>query len=198
MPVRKGFYERTDINEFLREHPMVSDLYDAVLHHCRRLGVSDAPLIIFNRAYELCMQIVEKKETDISLFNRWEIRLRSPKRYAYGLSIMVAWSMLSVHQGLLEFDEFLLRRLRDEVSLSIVARPFELVTRNFAGKLDKPINFSGTSVMAPVVKPQVGESPHEKMEKAGLMMKASNRRVNSIKILSNNNKFLQNLYRVCE
>ena len=25
------FYERTDINEFLREHPMVSDLYDATL-----------------------------------------------------------------------------------------------------------------------------------------------------------------------
>ena len=45
------FYVRTDINEFLREHPLVSDLYDVVLQWLLISDkAKDAALDIFNEA----------------------------------------------------------------------------------------------------------------------------------------------------
>lgn len=168
---KKRFCKRTDVNEFLREHPMVSDLYDAVLYNFRRMEVHENPLDVFNLAYELCVLIIEENMPYGQVSSFLRMKARASRNYVLSLAKMVVWSMLSVHRNLLEYDNSILYRLRAGVTEGIDVSAFECVVKNYVGTFEKPINFSGIRVVDPMVQIPVGESPQEKMDKAEAMMK---------------------------
>lgn len=149
------FYVRTDINEFLREHPLVSDLYDVVLQWLLISDkAKDAALDIFNEAYYVCTLVTEKgaKKDEIEkliLSDRSDPELGILVHYYESLVAMVAKCLLRVHQELLVFDSDVIKTLAKISEVTIDPKMFDIVLRNYLGDFDKPLDFSGKLIAMP-------------------------------------------------
>lgn len=149
------FYVRTDINEFLREHTFVSDLYDAVLQWLLISDkAKDVALDIFNEAYYVCTLVIEKgaKKDEIEnlvLSDKTDLGLGILVHYYTSLVAIVAKCLLRVHQELLVFDSGVIKTLADISQPTIDPKLFDIILENYLGDFDKPLDFSGKLVAMP-------------------------------------------------
>ena len=164
------YYIRTDINEFLREHPFVSDLYDATLQCLFSLGESkEEALNVFNQAYFLCTLIIEEggdKHDILRYIDDDEFEKDSDEFVFMGLILTVVKCLLRVHQELVVFDSNILKWLGEVISVRIDSSQFNHVVTNYAGDFDKALNFSGKMVEIPVEEKNECEDPAAMIEKA--------------------------------
>lgn len=164
------YYIRTDINEFLREHPFVSDLYDATLQCLFSLGESkEEALNVFNQAYFLCTLIIEEggdKHDILRYIDDDDFEKDSDEFVFMGLILTVVRCLLRVHQELVVFDSNILKWLGEVISVRIDSSQFNHVVTNYAGDFDKVLNFSGKMVEIPVEEKNECEDPAAMIEKA--------------------------------
>ena len=157
------YYVRTDINEFLREHPFVSDLYDATLQCLFGLGESkEQALHVFNQAYYICTLIVEKggdKHDILRLINDDDFEKDGDDYTFTGLILTVVKCLLRVHQELVQFDSNIIKWLGDVISVGIDSSQFNHVVANYAGDFEKALNFSGKMVEVPIEEKNECEEP---------------------------------------
>lgn len=171
------FYERTDINEFLREHPMVSDLYDATLQVLYAQGKTQAEALrVFNQAYYICLLITAyrgDKHTILRLINDEDFEKDYYQYPLIGLNLMVVKCLLRVHQELLSFDSHVIEWLGDVISEHVDQKPFNEVVKNYVGEFTSPLNFSGKFVEVAVEEKQTAEDPYCMLTTAQNLIKAA-------------------------
>lgn len=139
------FVERTDINEFFRDHPVIKDLHEAILRCVASPEITTRMrmLRIFNVAYCLCTIATDSKG-DIDMVdnvNRQNIQ-RGCMSYAYG----VAWALLKLHDGLdgISVPDKFIEHFFERSRRSDITAELQMVIRKYGGdRFDKPINFSG-------------------------------------------------------
>lgn len=142
----KTFEPRTDINEFLRDGKVVSDIYDVTLKLLyRKSGTPDDALKIFNCAYRICWMATVKKMsygqiTSELYFNRDNYLVRD-------LSYAVAWALLTLHAGLLDIDRDTLDAIRIGMRKGVasIAEYREVIRK--AGDFTEPIDFASPRSM---------------------------------------------------
>ena len=178
------FYERTDINEFLREHPMVSDLYDATLQvlYAQRQPQAEA-LSVFNQAYYICTLITScrgDKYTILRLINDPDFEKDYYLYPLIGLNLMVVKCLLRVHQELLTFDSHVLEWLGGVISEHIDQKPFNEIVKNYVGEFTTPLNFSGKYVEVPVEEKQTSEDPYCMLASAQNLIKTATEKLTCI------------------
>ena len=178
------FYERTDINEFLREHPMVSDLYDATLQVLYAQGQPQAEaLSVFNQAYYICTLITScrgDKYTILRLINDPDFEKDYYQYPLIGLNLMVVKCLLRVHQELLTFDSHVLEWLGGVISEHIDQKPFNEIVKNYVGEFTTPLNFSGKYVEVPVEEKQTSEDPYCMLASAQSLIKTATEKLTCI------------------
>ena len=140
-----GYCERELIEEFLGEHEVVKELYEAA----RRSGMQSMDLEqrllrIFNAAYFVCMRLTDGSDCPL------ERALRECP-YAWGGEgsrvyrnhlFALIYSLLRLHQGLLPVRTVEMNCSRDRVDYYIWSRYGEVIDK-YKGKLTRPLNFSG-------------------------------------------------------
>lgn len=140
-----GYCERELIEEFLGEHEVVKELYEAA----RRSGMQSMDLEqrllrIFNAAYFVCMRLTDGSDCPL------ERALRECP-YAWGGEgsrvyrnhlFALIYSLLRLHQGLLPVRTVEMDCSRDRVDYYIWSRYGEVIDK-YKGKLTRPLNFSG-------------------------------------------------------
>lgn len=173
------FYERKDINEFLREHPFVGDLYDATLQSLYYLDYAkDEALNVFNQAYYICTLIIEKHVDRSAIIDHIRATGLENNRYL-GLILMVAKCLLRVHQELVEFDPIIIRWLGVYIRERIDSSQFNHVVKNYAGNFDKVLNFSGKYVEVPVEEKNECDEPAKMIEKAQKLVASATDKLSS-------------------
>lgn len=145
------FYVRTDINEFLREHTFVSDLYDVTLQYLYELQDTAAALDIFNDAYYVCTLAVEqgiRAEEIEQMFGRYMLGFakEGPTGFYYCIVALLAKSLLRVHQELVDFDPHIIQWLDKFSKDRINPVQYSKVVKNHLGEFDTPLDFSGKLV----------------------------------------------------
>lgn len=164
------YYVRTDINEFLREHPFVSDLYDATLQCLFGLGYTkEEALNVFNQAYYICTLLVENggdKHDILRLINDDDFEKDSDDYTFIGLILTVVKCLLRVHQELVQFDSNIIKWLGTVISAHIDSSQFNHVVGNYAGDFDKALNFSGKMVEVPIEEKNECEDPSAMIDRA--------------------------------
>lgn len=149
------FYVRTDINEFLREHTFVSDLYDVTLQYLYELQDTEAALDIFNDAYYICTLVIEHSaETeDIEhMFGRSMLgfAIDGPTGLYYCIVASLAKSLLRVHQEVVNFDPHIIKWLDRFCKDRINPAQYNKVVKNYVGEFDTYLDFSGKMVAVAV------------------------------------------------
>lgn len=171
------FYKRADINEFLREHPFVSDLYDATLQALYAQGRSQTEALkVFNQTYFMCTLITEhggNKQTILRFIDNPGFEKDKDKYPDIGLCLMVVKCLLRVHQELLPFDSNIIAWLGDVISEQIDSSLFSQAVKNHVGDFTTPINFSGKYVEVPVEEKQTAEDPYCMLTNAQNLIKAA-------------------------
>lgn len=144
--IKDEYIERNDINDFLRDHKVVSEIYNIVLRQNEQKELSPRQLTgIFNNAYRICTIATDKRG---SLDDVKNLLFRAIRANANVDSIKVAaWCLLRLHEGLVYVCEDISSFLRDWVRHSDVYDACQYFIRNFAGTFDKPINFSGRAIV---------------------------------------------------
>lgn len=138
------FIERTEINEFLRDGVVVSDLYDITLSRLFPEGRSkEDALKVFNTAYRICFYATVKKMSynEIArkfIFDRNDYIIRD-------LSYCVAWVLLSLHQGLYEFNSIILREIQCSCARRMITTSSfsDIITAHKRDSIE-PINFASS------------------------------------------------------
>lgn len=178
------FYERTDINEFLREHPMVSDLYDATLQVLYAQGQPQSEALrVFNQAYYLCLLITAyrgDKQTILRLINDPDFEKDYYQYPLIGLNLMVVKCLLRVHQELLSFDSHVIEWLGEVISEHVDQKPFNEIVKNYVGEFTTPLNFSGKYVEVPVEEKQTAEDPYCMLVSAQNLIKTATEKLTCI------------------
>lgn len=141
------FTERKEINEFLRDGVVVSDLYDITLSKLFSAARNkEDALKVFNTAYRICFYATIKKMSysEISrkfIFERNDYIIRD-------LSYCVAWVLLSLHIGIYDFDETILQDIRCSCTRRMVTTSSfsEIITAHKRDSIE-PINFASSKSM---------------------------------------------------
>lgn len=150
------FYVRTDINEFLREHSFVSDLYDVALQSLWEYEeAKEATLKMFNEAYYICTlavgNSVQVEEIESMIMSCSYGFYKTKPIYIYcSVEAAVIKCLLRVHQELLNFDAHIIEMLDRIIKNNINPRQFDKVLKNYVGDFEAPLDFSGKSHAAPV------------------------------------------------
>lgn len=169
------FYKRADINEFLREHPFVSDLYDATLQALYAQGQPQTEALrVFNQAYFMCTLITEHggdKHTILRLINDPDFEKDNDEYPLIGLNLMVVKCLLRVHQELLPFDSSIIAWLGSVISVQVDSSLFSQAVKNYAGEFSTPLNFCGKYVEVPVEETQGKDDPYYMLNCAQQLIK---------------------------
>lgn len=164
------FHKRTDVNEFLREHPFVSDLYDVTLQALFAQGQPQKEALrVFNQAYFICTLVTEHgvdKQDILRLIDDLNFGKDNDDYPLLGLNLMVVKCLLRVHQEILTFDYSIIKWLSQLVSDYVDDAPFSQVVRCYAGDFCHPLNFSGKYVEVPVEEKESQETPFLMIENA--------------------------------
>lgn len=175
------YYERTDINEFLREHPMVSDLYDATLQALYAQGLKQTDALgVFNQAYYICTLITSQdagKNDILRIIDDPDFEKVHDEYPLVGLILMLVKCLLRVHQELLSFDSHVIGWLGKVISEQVDPSAFNEVVRNYAGEFCTPLNFSGRFVEIPVEDKQSAEDPYCMLRSAQQLIEKANEKL---------------------
>lgn len=141
-----GFHERQSIEEFLGEHEVVKELYEAARRSFTySMDFEQWFLKIFNAAYFVCMRLTDGSDCPLERAlhecpNAWgEEGSRVYRNHLFAL----IYSLLRLHQGLLP-----VRTVEMDCSKALMDYYFSWsrygeVIDKYEGKLTRPLNFSG-------------------------------------------------------
>lgn len=143
------FQERNDINQFLRDGDFINVLYDQtlkVIHQVKddcenydeRHDIKSSTLRVFNTAYRICWMITIKRKTFHDVYQTFPM---IGFEFSIDLSCCIAWSILTVYNGLYDVDSDDLKIMRTFISnLDFFAEFRELVRMQSEPLF--PINFA--------------------------------------------------------
>lgn len=159
------FYERKSIEEFLGEHKLVRELYEAALEVCRLLPNRERKILrAFNLAYYICMRL-----TDGSNRLFWEVefettrKLRGAEKETFYHLVL---SLLCIHDRLLPINTEIFFELNAKMEKFLDWSCFDPVVGKYCGTLTQPINFSGLSHKASAVQREELTDPMQLLERA--------------------------------
>lgn len=162
------FYERKSIEEFLGEHEVVRELYEA-LRASFSVSISEKKILrIFNFAYYICMRLTDGSHCSldracIEVENIWPGLYRICRTYV----LILVRNLLFLNNRLVSFDEEMYRSLvalMDRINYD--DSYFRSVRSKYRGGLTQPINFSGLSHKASAVQREVLTDPMQLLERA--------------------------------
>ena len=168
------FYERQSIKEFLGEHEVVRELYEALRKSASYFSQSsngflseEEILRAFNYAYYICMRLTDGSNCSLldAWFERagkWCIISTRNQDYIYAL----VRSLLLVNRRLLSFDKMVIHDIRASVSGQFIWHSFDKFTSLYSDALKYPLNFSGLPEKAPAAQREVPTDPMQLLERA--------------------------------
>lgn len=170
------FYERQSIEEFLGEHEVVKELYEAALNNSFLLSNFGRMILrVFNYAYYICMQLTDGSKRSFSEVQSEAIRkLRGAERENF---YHLVRSLLYIHEGLLPIHTEIFFELKAKMKDCFGWQYFDPVINKYRGNLVKPLNFSGLSRKTYSVRREEPTDPMQLLERAASDLKKAEERM---------------------
>ena len=160
-----GFHERQSIEEFLGEHEVVKELYEAARRSVGETPDRDRELLrAFNFAYYICMRLTDGsfcKVADVltDSFNEWG------KIVYHDIVFVLVQCLLILHTRFVHCHNMVMSELFEKVSDNLDWEDFICVTGKYCISLTKPFNFKGLPIET-FVKREVLTDPVLLLERA--------------------------------
>lgn len=187
------YIERTDINEFLREHTVMAAVYDVVRRLCEQKNIDEANVItLLNYAYRICT-IATSQEGTVTEVKELGSSYDHPE--FDNIAYSTALCLLKLHQGgVVYVSEEIASFLRDHGRKNGMNNYFQTIIRNYAQDFEGAINFSGKALAKPVETTDEPD-PAEKFKQAQeLFATAGNQLIEENGMLRNQLKEMEEKY----
>lgn len=143
------YIERTDINEFLREHKVMAAVYDVVRRLCDPQDIAEVEVIaLLNYAFKICTIATSQEGTVVDV-KKLGFSYDNPE--FDNIAYSTALCLLKLHQGgVVYVSEEIASFLRDHGRKNGMNNYFQTIIRNYAQDFEGSINFSGKALCKPV------------------------------------------------